>query len=64
MEDQEALKPSALVSKLSDAIENKINELLSNGVVATGIVVGSILLSGDQLLRVEELAVRTGTDLI
>jgi hypothetical protein len=32
--------------------------------VATGVVVGSILLAGDHLLRVEELTVGTSADLI
>ena len=32
---------------------------LTDGVVAAGEVVGGILLTGDQLLRVEELAVST-----
>jgi hypothetical protein len=37
---------------------------LANGVVATSEVVGSILLAGDQLLRVEQLAVGASADLI
>ena len=61
MEDEEALKPSALVSKLSDAVKNVSNHLLSKSVVATGIVIGSVLLASDQLLRVVKLAVRTST---
>ena len=64
MEDEETLKASALVSKLSDAVKNKINNLLSNGVMATGIVVGSILLASDQLLRVEKLTIGTSAYLI
>ena len=36
----------------------------TDGVVAAGEVVGGILLTGDQLLRVEELAVSTRADLI
>ena len=37
---------------------------MTDGVVAAGEVVGGILLTGDQLLRVEELAVGTRADLI
>jgi len=37
---------------------------LTNGVVAAGVVVGSILLASDQLLRVEELSVGAGAHLI
>merc|ERR1719311_570337 len=64
VEDHEALKTSALVSELADAVKDEVNDLLSDGVVTTGVVVGSVLLTGDQLLRVVELTVGTGTDLV
>ena len=32
--------------------------------MATGVVVGGVLLAGDELLRVEELAVGAGADLV
>ena len=38
--------------------------ILTNGVVSSGVVVGSILLAGDELLRVEELAVSSSPHLI
>jgi len=40
-----------------------VNKLLADGVVATGIVVGSILLAADELLGVEELLVGAVADL-
>lgn len=64
MEDHKSLKTSAVVSKLANAVKNKVNDLLADGVVATGIVVGSILLTGDELLGVVELTVSAGTDLV
>jgi hypothetical protein len=64
MKDKESLETSALFRQLADSVKNKINNLLSNGVVATGVVVGSILLSSDQLLRVEELAIGSSPHLI
>jgi predicted TIM-barrel enzyme len=64
MEDEEALEASALVSQLTDAVKHQVNDFLANGVVATGIVVGSIFLSSDQLLWVEKLTVSAGTNLI
>jgi len=64
MVDEEALETSAVVGKLADPVKDKVDNLLSNGVVATGEVVGGILLAGDQLLRVEELAVGAGADLV
>jgi len=57
IEDEETLKTSAIVCKLADAVKNKVNNFLSDGVVTTGVVVGSIFLSGNQLLRVIQLPV-------
>ena len=48
----------------SNAVNDTVDQLLANGVVATGIVVGSILLSVDQQLGVEELTVTTSSDLV
>ena len=64
VEDEEALETSALISELTDSVEAEINNFLTNGVVTTSEVVGSILLTRDELLWVEELSVGTGTDLI
>ena len=64
MEDEESLESSTLVSQLSDSVQADIDNLLSDGVVTTSIVVSGILLSCDQLLRVEQLSVGSSTDLI
>ena len=64
VEDEEALETSAVVSKLSDSVEAQVDDFSTNGVVTSGEVVGGIFLSGDQLLRVEELSVGTSSDLI
>jgi len=64
VEDEESLESSTLVSQLSDSVQAEINDLLSDGVVTTSVVIGGILLSGDQLFRVEQLSVGSGTDLI
>merc|ERR1719399_1838400 len=64
VEDHEALKTRAVVRELAQAVEHQVNNLLPDGVVAAGEVVSGILLTGDQLLRVEELAVGTRADLI
>lgn len=53
-----------LTSNTSNAVNDIVNHLLADGVVPTGIVVGGILLSTDQELRVVEMAVATGADLI
>jgi len=64
VEDEETLETSALISELSDSVEAKINNFFTNGVVTTGEVVGSIFLTRDKLLRMEELSVGSGSDLI
>jgi len=64
VEDEEALKTSALIGELADSVEDEIDDLLADGVVSSGIVVGGVFLACDQLLRVEELSVGAGSDLI
>jgi len=64
VEDEEALETSALIGELTDSVEAEINNLLTDGVVTTGEVVGGILLTGDELLGVEELSVGASADLI
>ena len=43
--DHEPLKPSAVVSKLSDAIQHKVDNLFANGIVTAGKVVCCVLFS-------------------
>merc|ERR1719261_457338 len=64
VEDEEALEASAVVRKLADAVEDEVDDLLANRVVATRVVVGSVLLARDDLLGVVQLAVGTSTDLV
>jgi len=64
MEDKEALKTGTVISQLSDSVKNKVNNFLTNGVVTTGIIIGSIFLTGDQLLRVVKLSISTSSDFI
>merc|ERR1719427_816556 len=47
MEDQESLKSSTLIRKLSDSVKNKINYFFTNSIVTSSIVVSSILLSSN-----------------
>lgn len=54
----------SLTCNTSDSVKAVVDHLLANGVVTTGIVVGGILLSTDQKLRVEELTVGARADLI
>ena len=57
VENKETLKSGAVVRQFSDSIQNIIDDLLANGVVTTGVVVGRILLASDQLLGVVEALV-------
>jgi len=64
VEDHEALETSAVVRELADAVQNKVHDLLANGVVAASVVVGGIFLAGDELLGVVQLAVSSSADLV
>ena len=64
VKDQEALETSALVGELANTVQDEVDDLLADGVVATGVVVRSVLFTGDELLRVEELSVGTGAPLV
>ena len=80
MEDQEALEGRAVVlfhhqshpsfkidltyQNTTDLIQSTIQDLFSNCVVTTSIVVGRILLTADQQLRMEQLAVVTSANLV
>jgi len=64
MEDQETLETSAVVGELADTVEGEVDNFLTNGVVTTGVVIGGIFLTRDQLLGVEQLAVSTSADFI
>ncbi len=55
---------SKSLSDAPDPVEHEIDDLLADRVVATSVVVGSIFLASDELLRVEELAVRASAHLI
>lgn len=50
--------------QLADAVKDQVDDLLPDGVVPAGVVVGRILLARDQLLGVEELPVRPGAHLV
>jgi len=64
VEDEETLETSAVVGKLPDTVKAEIDDFLSDGVMSSGEVVGSIFLSADQLFGVEQLTVGSGTDFV
>ena len=64
MEDHESLETGAVIGEFADAVKHQIDNFFADGVVTTSIVVGSIFLTGDKLLRMVKLAVSTSTDFI
>jgi len=64
VEDEESLETIAVLSELPDLIQDSIDVLLTNSVVTTSVVVGGVLLASDHLIRVEELRIFAGLDLI
>merc|ERR1719199_966130 len=60
----ESLQAGAVVSEFTDAVEHQVDDFFPDDIMATREIVGSILLSSDKLLRVEELAVGSGSHLI
>ena len=64
VEHKESLKAGAVVSELTDAIKDEINNLLSDGVMTTSIVVSGILLAIDDLFGMVELTVRPMADFV
>ena len=64
MENDETLHTTAIFHQFANFVACIINHFLSNSVVTSSIVVGSILLASDQLLRVEKLSVGSSADFI
>jgi len=64
VEDEESLKSSTLISQFTGTIQNKVNDLLADGVMTTSIVVSGIFLSSDKLFWMEELTIGASTYLI
>ena len=53
VEDEEALESRTLISQLPDPVQNEVDDLFTDGVMASRIVIGGVFLSCDELLRVE-----------
>jgi hypothetical protein len=58
------LKTGTVIGQLSDSVKDKIDNFFTDGVVTTGVVIGSIFLTRDQLLRMVKLSVSTSSDFI
>jgi hypothetical protein len=58
------LESGTVVGEFSDSVQAQVNDFFTNGVVASGEVVGGVFLTGDQLFGVEQLSVGAGSDFI
>lgn len=54
VEDEKSLQPRTLVGQLPNSVQHHIHQLLPDCVVATSVVVGSVLLPRDELLGVKQ----------
>jgi len=59
MESEETLKSGALVGHFSQPVGRVLNQVLADGVVTPGVVVGGVFFARDQLFWVEKLSVRS-----
>merc|ERR1719225_889689 len=64
MEEKESLKSSTGVSELPNPVENQVDNLLSDRVVSSSVVVSGVLLSVDELLGMVQLTVGSASGLI
>lgn len=64
MEDKKALKSTAIVRNATNTIQDWVDDFLSNGVVATSIIVCCVLFASYQLFWMEELLICPSADLI
>ena len=64
VEDEESLKTGTLIGELSHTVEHEINDLLTDGVMSTSVVIRGILLSGDELLGMVQLSVGSRANLV
>jgi hypothetical protein len=64
VENEETLESGAVIGDTADLIQDLVDEFLSDSVVATSIIVRSVLLASNHVLRVEQGAVGAGADLV
>jgi len=64
VEDEESLESNAVLGQLADSFQDEVNDLLADGVVTAGVVIGSILLTVDHLLRMKQTTIRTSAYLV
>ena len=53
-----------ITDHFTNTLHDSVDDFFPDGVMASCVVVGCVLLSGDQLLRVEQLPVLSNSDFI
>ncbi len=64
MKEQETLHGMTFLTDFLDFIHGNLNLLFANGVMAPGIVIGSVFFASDQLISAEQLSVSASSNLI
>ena len=64
MKDEESLKGVGRLCHLADLVEGMLDLLLADGVVPSRVVVGRVLLAGQQVALVEQFVVGAVLDLV
>ena len=64
MEEEKSLKSRAIIGKFTNAIQDNVDHLLANGIVASGVIVGSIFFARNELFRVKQLTVTSGANFV
>lgn len=64
VEHEETLEARAIVCDTTNLVQDLINQLLADGVVTTGVIVGRILLSSNHLLWMEKIPIGTCADFV
>jgi hypothetical protein len=64
VENEEALKPSAVVGNATDLVKDLVDQFFADSIVTTRVIVGRILLASDHLLGVEERAIGAGANFV
>ena len=62
--EEEALEAGTVVSDTSNSVHDLVNKLLADSVVTTSVVVGSVFLASNELLRVEKVSVLASSHLV
>lgn len=64
MKDEKSLEPGALIREPANAIHYGLDDFTTDGIMASGIIVRCVFFARDQLLRMIQLSVLSGSNLV